>query len=225
MNVRSLFLAIALSVACASAMAQTPQEWRDSLSRLNDQLRQSPRSVDLRLKKAAVNIELNQWEYAIEEYSRVLELEPKNLAALFFRAYANNYLRQYDLAKYDYETFLSVQPKHFEAQLGLAMVKRNMGRKTDALDELNRLVQLFPDSVNAYVARADYEAELGQYEVSLFDWDEAISHQPKNADLVASKVDLLLRLERDAEARKELEKAIDRGIPRAALKEWIDKCK
>ncbi len=226
MNTRSiLLLMITLFLGLGVTTAQTPQQWRDSLSVLNGMIRLSPRSTDLRLKKAAVNIELNQWEYAVEEYGRVLELDAKNLAALYFRAYANVHLRRYDMAKYDYETFLSLQPKHFEAQLGLAMVKRNMGRKTDALDEMNRLVQLFPDSVYAYVARAGFEAELQQYEVALFDWDEAICRQPLNADFVASKVQLLLQLKRYDEAWQELEKAIKRGIPRVALKEWIDQCK
>ena len=226
MNTRSiLLLMITLFLGLGVTTAQTPQQWRDSLSVLNGMIRLSPRSTDLRLKKAAVNIELNQWEYAVEEYGRVLELDAKNLAALYFRAYANVHLRRYDMAKYDYETFLSLQPKHFEAQLGLAMVKRNMGRKTDALDEMNRLVQLFPDSVYAYVARAGFEAELQQYEVALFDWDEAICRKPLNADFVASKVQLLLQLKRYDEAWQELEKAIKRGIPRVALKEWIDQCK
>lgn len=226
MNTRSiLLLLMTLFIGRGVATAQTPQQWRDSLSVLNGMIRLSPRSTDLRLKKAALNIELNQWEYAVEEYGRVLEMDAKNLAALYFRAYANVHLCRYDMAKYDYETFLSIQPKHFEAQLGLAMVKRNMGRKTDALDELNRLVQLFPDSVYAYVARASYEAELQQYEVALFDWDEVICRQPLNADYVASKVQLLLQLKRYDEAWKELEQAMKRGIPRVALKEWIDKCK
>jgi len=39
-----------------------------------------------------------------------------------------------------------------------------------------------------------------------------------------SKADLLLRLERRKEALEVLEKALQRGIPRGVLKEWIDKC-
>ena len=98
------------------AAAQTP--WRDSLEVLNRQIEREPQSTDLRLRKAAVNIELNQWDYAIEEYGRVLDMEPRNLAALFYRAYANNHERRYQLALNDYEAFLAVMPKHFEAQLG-----------------------------------------------------------------------------------------------------------
>jgi tetratricopeptide (TPR) repeat protein len=221
-----LFLTIGLVLWMGTDMrAQTPQQWRDSLAVLNKQIRRFPKSTDLRLRKAAVNIELGQWEYAIEEYGNVLMLDEKNLAALYFRAYAHSYLKHYDLARYDYERFLALVPRNFDAQLGLAMVKRKMGRKADAMDDLNQLVQMYPDSTLAYAARAGYEAELGMYEVALFDWDEAIRLSPLNADLVVSKVDLLLSQKRNTEAWEELEKAMKRGIPRNDLREWIRKCK
>ena len=72
------------AVVVMAIMAMTPvqaQEWRDSLATLNRLIDNNPRSTDLRLKKAAVNIELGQWEYAVEEYGRVLQLDKKNLAA------------------------------------------------------------------------------------------------------------------------------------------------
>ncbi|MBR1932446.1 MAG: tetratricopeptide repeat protein [Prevotella sp.] len=221
---RNSITALLLMISMATA-AQTRQQWLDSLSVLNDSIRLFPRNTDLRLRKAAANIELEQWDYAVEEYGRVLQLEPNNLAALYYRAYANNSLRHYDLAKNDYETFLSIVPKHFEAQLGLAMVKRKLGRQLDTLDELNRLVQLFPDSALAYAARAGYETELKQYDVALFDWDEALRLQPLNPDFVVSKADILLTLRRNDEAWAVLSDAIQQGIPRSVLKPWIDRCK
>lgn len=223
--VRLLLLTLLLACCLPSVLtAQTPS-WRDSLEVLNSQIRLNPTSTDLRLKKAAVNIELGQWEYAIEEYSRVLEIEPAHLSALYFRAYAYNYLRRYDLARNDYEAFLAVMPRHFEAQLGLAMVKRNMGKHTEAMDDLNQLVQMFPDSALAFAARAGFEAEQRQYELALFDWDEAIRLAPENIDLLLSKADALLALKRKKEARKVLLQAVGKGASRAALRDWFVRCK
>ncbi len=220
---RVLLFTLILLLSPSVLQAQTSQQWRDSLAVLNKQIRRFPKSTDLRLKKAAINIELNQWEYAIEEYGNVLSIDPKNLAALYYRAYAHTQLKHYDQAKYDYETFLSIVPRNFDAQLGLAMVKRRMGRQTDALEEMNRLVEMYPDSALSYVARAGYEAELGQYEVSLYDWDEAIKRSPLNPDFVVSKVEVLLTQKRNAEAREELEKAVKRGIPRSSINHWMNR--
>ena len=199
--------------------------WRDSLASLNRAIALSPRSTDLRLKKAAVNIELGQWDYAVDEYGRVLDIDPDCLAALYFRAYAHTHLRHLDMARNDYARFLSLAPRHFEARLGLAMVKRQLGRQQETLDELNLLVQQHPDSALAYAARAGYETEIKQYETALFDWDEALQRRPKSADFVVSKVDILLSMNRNDEAWAELEAAMKRGIPRASLKDWIDRCK
>lgn len=199
--------------------------WRDSLTILNKKIALSPRSTDLRLKKAAVNIELGQWEYAIDEYGRVLDIDPQCLAALYFRAYAHQHLRHFDMARHDYETFLSIVPRHFEARLGLAMIKRQLGRRQDTLDEMNLLVEQNPDSALAYAARAGYEAELKLLDAALYDWDEAIRRQPQNVDFIASKVDVLLRMKRYDEAWATLEEAMHHGVPRASLKEWIDRCK
>ena len=208
-----------------SALAQTRQQWRDSLEVLSQQVRRTPNDIDLRLRKAEANINLEQWDFALAEYGDILRLDEHNLAAFYFRAYVHGQQNHYDLAKVDYETFLGLQPRHFEARLGLAHVLQKMGRKTDTLDQLNTLVEQFPDSATAYAARAAYETELKQYDIALYDWDEAIRRAPLNTGFVVSKVDILIRLYRLDEARRELNAAVRRGTPRNALKEWFDKCK
>lgn len=212
-----------LSAVCCLSLCEARAQssaWRDSLATLNRQIALSPRSTDLRLKKAAVNIELDQWDYAIEEYGRVLDIDAKNLAALYFRAYAYSHQRQPQLALHDYEAFLSQVPTHFEARLGLAMMKRQLGRTQDALDQLNLLVQQHPDSANAYAARADYETELAHYDAALYDWDEALHRQPCNLQFIGAKYELLTRLHRSSEAWQVLEEAMRQGVPRAALRQW-----
>ena len=207
------------------ANAQTPKQWRDSVSVLIQQINKQPSNIDLRLKKAEANINLSQYDYAADEYSKVLKLDDRNLAALYFRAFCHTQLRHYDMAKADYEAFLAIQPQHMEAHLGLAHVLQLLGRRADAVDELNRCVQMFPDSADVYAARAAYETEQEQYDVALFDWDEALRLNPKNTALTVSKVDVLLRLGRKNEAREVLKAALKQGTPRAVLKEWFDKCK
>ena len=207
------------------ASAQTRQQWRDSLEVLNALIGKDPQNLHLHLLKAEANINLEQWDYALAEYGKILHADEKNLAALYFRAYVHTRQHHYDLARVDYEAFLHLQPTNFEGRLGLAHVLQKMGRKTDTIDELNRLVQMFPDSADAYAARAAFETEQKQYDIALFDWDEAIRLKPLQSGYVVSKADILISLYRMDEAREELNAAIKRGIPRYALKEWLDKCK
>ena len=219
------FILYALLLMGSVASAQTRQQWRDSLETLNAKIGRDPSNLNLHLLKAEANINLEQWDYALAEYGKILHVDEKNLAALYFRAYVHMQQKHYNLARVDYESFLLIQPQHFEARLGLAHVLQKLGRKTETFDELNRLVQQFPDSADAYAARAAYETEQKQYEIALYDWDEAIRRKPLNSGYVVSKADVLLTLYRKDEARNELNAAIKRGVPRYALKEWLDRCK
>lgn len=143
-----------------TAYAQTNQEWRDSLNILSQQIEQSPYSSNLHMRKAAINLELQQWEFAVDEYKTVLQHDENNLTALFYRAYAYTHLRRYDLAKNDYNDILLKVPTHMEARIGLSYVYQLMGKRNDALDLLNIVVEQYPDSVAGYVARASLETEM-----------------------------------------------------------------
>ena len=201
------------------------QNWRDSLSVLNKQIAASSWDTDLHLRKAAVHLELYQWQYAIDEYSLVLEHQVQNPAALFYRAYAATHLRHYEAARHDYETFLGLFPHHAEARMSLSYVLQQMGRQSEALDQLNTVVELQPDSAISYATRAALEQDLQQYDAALYDWQQAIQLEPQNADYVASRVDLLLRLRRNKEARRDLDAAVRRGIPRGLLRTYYAQLK
>ena len=216
---------MSLLLMAVCAQAQTPQQWRDSVTTLMEQIRMNPDNIDLRLKKAEANINLQQYDYAISEYGDVLRLDEKNLAALYFRAYCHSRQQHYDLAKVDYETFILIDPLQLNAHLGLAHTLQKMGRKADTVDQLNRCVQLFPDSADAYAARAAYETEQQLYDVALYDWDEAFRLNPRKVEYAVSKVDVLLRQRRILDARLALDELVRKGTPRAALKEWFDRCR
>lgn len=226
MRVQKCFFLTCFSLLISHyVMAQSHNNWRDSLNVLNKQIATQPWSADLHLRKAAVNLELKQWQYAIDEYSQVLQKEPRNLAALFYRAYANTHLRRFDLAYNDLNDLLGVVPNHFEARLSLAIVMQQIGKKKESLDQLNQLIQQHADSAVAYAARANLERSLKQDEAALYDWGRAEKLSPLDPTYVVSHVDLLLVLERRTEAHRVLDEAVSRGIPRGMLLEWYDKCK
>ena len=190
-------------LAALRSKAQTQQQWKDSLEVLKRQIDKTPYSTDLHLRKAAVNLQLKQWNYAIDEYRLVLEHEPNNLAALFYRAYANKIIRRYDMAYNDYTELLRL------CQI--------MKKQTEAIDHLNRLVEHYPDSASAYVARAVMETDMKQFEPALYDWDEAIRLRPDELDYQLSKWNLLVRMKRKKEAKLLRQELLRKGISGAVL--------
>lgn len=218
------------SVVCCLLLAigmqaQSNQEWRDSLNAINQQIERSPYSVGLHLRKAAINLELQQWEFAIDEYKSILRHDEKNLTALFYRAYAYTHMRRYDLAKNDYNDILLEKPTHMEARLGLAYVYQLMGKRNDALDLLNIVVEQHPDSVRGYVARASLETDMKRYDEALYDWEECIKRDPDNTDYHLSYIDVLIAMGRKETARRELNKLSGRGVNQGALRGFYQRIK
>lgn len=220
-----LLMAILGASTIQAQQLSDSQRWRDSLTILNRQIAETQWSTDLHLRKATANLELKQWEYAIDEYALVLQHEPRNPAALFYRAYANTHLRRFDLARNDLNDLLVMFPNHFEGRLSLAVVLQQQGHRQEALDQLNQVIEQHADSAVAYAARANLERVMKQDESALYDWQRAEQLSPHDPLYVVSHVDLLLVLERREEARRVLDAAVRRGIPRGMLHEWYQKAK
>lgn len=218
------FLFLVLFIA-NSALAQTANPLRDSLAVAERELSLRSDSIDLRLKKARWNIELGEFEYAKNEYDIILHHDPNNLAALYFRAFVNMKLSRYGFARQDYMNVLRQVPNNFEAKLGLALLDDKDNKKTRAFDEINMLVEAFPDSASAYAARAWMEKERQMDYLAVYDYSEAIVRDPTNTDYILNRADLLISLGKHEEARRDLELLVRLGIPRASLKEYFDKIK
>ena len=218
-------LLLLLAMAATTASAQTMKQWRDSLAVVNKEIAAHPDSLNLQLCKAAVCLQLLEWSDAADVCGEVLDKDKNNLSALFYRAYANNNLRRYELARNDYERFLSMSPRNMEARLGLAYTYIRLGRQAEALDEMNNLVEMPPDSSVVYAARGELEKDMKLFDTALFDFDEALKREPANKDYTVSKVEILISLNRRNEAKATLDKAVSHGVPRGLLLEWYAKCK
>ena len=220
MNNRT-FLVMALSLLlCLPSLAQEDRKaLRDSLKLAMEQLSYHPDSVDLRLRKAAWNMQLGEWQYAKDEYDWVIGHHPDNLAARYYRAYANTQLRRYNFARLDYENVLRVVPGNFDARLGLALLNQKDHHYTEAMDGVNMLVSSYPDSATAWTARAGIEKERDMKELAVYDYGEALRREPDNRDWLLARADLLIALRRYEDARKDLDRLVKLGVARGELRE------
>ena len=218
-----LFAVLWLVVLCGQA--QDKQSLRDSLAAATEALAYHPDSVDLRLKKAAWNVELEQWQYAKDDYDRVLRKEPDNVAALYYRAFVNEKLGRYNFARLDYQNLIRLVPGNFEIQLGYALLNQKDHHYTEAMDQMNLLVSQYPDSALAYAARAGMEVERGQYELASYDYEEAILRDGINTDYILAHADVLITLGRKEKARQQLDRLVALGVPRGSLKDYYKRLK
>lgn len=224
-HTRIALTALSLFFYATPFMAQTKAQLKDSLKVATDRLEYAPDSVDLRLKKASLNLQLEQWSFAMDEYDLILRNNPQDLAALFYRAYTNEKLHRYKFARLDYESLLAIVPGHFEGQLGLALLNQKDKHYTEALDMINRLVSQYPDSAVAYAARAGIEHEQGMAALAAFDYAEAIKREPANREYRISRIEALLDDKKRNDARRELDNLVNMGMPKAMLLDLYKRCK
>lgn len=223
-------LLITLFIAClalnVNAQERDKAVLRDSLSVLIRTIDRQPDNVQIRLRKASLNVLLEQYEYALEEYDRILKLDEENPTALFYRAYVHEQMHNLPLAKRDYETILKKYPRHFEANLGLALLAEKENQITEAYDRMNTLVQLFPDSALVYALRGNLELSQTQFDAALYDFDEAIDRDNTNVDYRLGKVEALLGLWEKKKAKKELDEIVSLGIiAKPQLADYYVRCR
>ena len=223
MRTKFLFI-VTLLLGALHTNAQHSGQWRDSLNTVIRQSELYPDSINLQLQKASLYLQSSDWEKAAEVCNEILLKQETNLPALFYRAWANN-MRRYENARSDYETFLKIAPDNMESRLGLAYTYTKLGRNNEAMDQMNRLVEMFPDSSTVYAARSGLEKDMSQYETALYDIEKALSLDPANHDYIIEKVGILLNLGRKDDARRTLNYGVSKGIPMGLLKEWYSKCK
>lgn len=206
-----------------SVQAQNNQALRDSLAQATETLAYHPDSIDLRLKKAAWNIQLEQWNYAKDDLDKVLYLDNTNIAGLYYRAFVNEKLKRYNFSRLDYQNLLVLVPGNFQAQLGLALLNEKDKHYTEAYDGINNLIEQHPDSAIAYAARGGMEKERGLLELAEYDFQKAISLDGTNKDYVINHVDLLINLGRKNEALADLERLRQLGMAPGELREFYSR--
>lgn len=209
-----------LLTASSAIYAQSNQVLRDSLAKATEVLAYHPDSIDLRLKKAAWNIQLEQWDYAKDDLDKVLFLNNTNIAGLYYRAFVNEKLKRYNFARLDYQNLLVLVPGNFQAQLGLALLNEKDKHYTEAYDGINSLIEQYPDSAIAYAARGGMEKEKGQMELAEYDYAEAMRKDSTNTDYLINHVDILITLGRKNEALEDLKRLQSLGLKAGQLRDF-----
>ena len=217
----------------ASVNAQTQQELRDSLSMINRLIEQHPNAYKLKLRKAALNIEFGEWEYALDEYNKVLEIVPDNPTALYYRGYVYQHLRRLADARRDYERLLLIDPQNEHALMGLILTNLEDNHITEAFDGANRMVELFPSSAQAYAVRAEVERHENMISPALEDIRKAIEIEDVEVqkkypitvddDITAYQLtafELYMQQKDHKAARGCLDYLIKNGVPRAYLNSY-----
>jgi tetratricopeptide (TPR) repeat protein len=156
----------------------------------------------------------NQRKAAVAVREANVHLSAGRLDQVFARctcrgaAYFNQ--ERFDLALADFDRAIELDPSCAVAYTGRASILTDRGQFEEAMDAVNRAIQLNRRSPfdAAYNNRAQIEVELGQIEQALVDFDAALDLEPHNAIILANRGRAFTKTGNFAAARKDLDRAI-----------------
>ncbi len=223
----------ALLFSNLGTIQRSQRRYEQALESYRLALNMAPMSVPILMNHATLSLEMGHNDKARVDYSQVIELEPHNTEALLMRAYIYMQQRDYKFARLDYDTLLAVEPQNYSGRLGLATLCQREGRYEEALAILDGMLSdkggaipyTMSELASVRVARAGVELDMLKPDQALLDLDEAIRLDPRQSEAYLMRGRVHLMLEKKAQARRDLEKAVALGIPQGEVRELMNRCK
>ncbi len=148
------------------------------ITALNREIRESPPSAALYLKRGELHRLHRDWPAALTDYEQAARLAPRNPDVSYYRGRMWFEAGQPEPARPALDRFLAVRPDHADALLVRSRVLAVLGERLAAVNDLTRAIALLdPPTPEVYLERARHlEAEGSAYiDRALAGLDEGIA--------------------------------------------------
>jgi tetratricopeptide (TPR) repeat protein len=208
-----------LRVGCGKVAAGRPKEAETLLRKV---LEQRPMSAETHhcLGRAQL-LEGTNLALALRTLERAVELDPYRPEYYLYVGWAANEAGRITAAEQALKKAISLDQGLGDAYWQRGVLRFRQGAVKDAVADLTKAIELRPNRVEAHAALAEAFYELGLEVKALDQWHIAVQAQPENAAWHFSYGKLLQALNRDAEARTELEQALELGAKLDPAPRWI----
>jgi len=123
----------------------------------------------------------NEYDKAIEAYTKAIALDPNYAAAYNNRGSAYDDKGQYDRAIEDYNKAIALDPNDAAAYYNRGVAYGNKGQYDRAIEDFNKAIALDPNDAAAYYNRGVAYGNKGQYDRAIEDYSKAIALDPNYA--------------------------------------------
>ena len=175
--------------------------------------------------RASLYAEIEQYQKAIDDYSVVISRNPEDEDALYERALCRLMNNDTIGARLDLETIDKFNPKSAKSRLGMAIVYKAMGENAMAVELYDALIKANPKSWSLLRDRAEVYFFSKRLGAAMLDIDKSI--QMNGRDPLSYFLREKIRWAKgDREyARRDLNRAIELGLPQSAAADLIEKMK
>ena len=185
--------------------------------RLRLYLFENPSCTRGRLAAAAMCLEKNQLQSAVEELNSVYLREPNNIMALYALGHCYERLGKEAEAVEFYQDCLKFKNYLQLPRQRLAAIYFKNGRLEKTIEEYELLKSEYPDELSTLVTLGHLYIVTGRYAKAVETFNTAILIHPDNFEAEANAVDQLIRDGRPDEALEQLEDLLEQQPERADL--------
>ena len=140
------------------------------------------------LNNAKIDIGQNNYFDAITKLNKCLAVEPDNSEVYFYRALCKYSLMDNFGAEKDFTMALSTfSPLFFDAYQYRSLSRYRLGRYSDAIDDINRVIEKKPNTPELYVERAFILLASDKFNEAINDCKKALSLKLSDEDLYLCK--------------------------------------
>jgi len=196
-----------LRVGCGKVSAGRPAEAESLLNRV---LTQRPASAETHhcLGRAQLASGSNL-SLALRTLEHAVELDPHRAEYHLYVGWAANEAGRVAVAEQALKRALELDQGLGDAYWQRGVLRYRQGAIRDAVVDLTRSLELRPGRHEAHASLAEAYFDLGEEQKALVEWKRAVTSTPENATWHYRYGKLLQAQRRDAEARAELERALE----------------
>ncbi len=184
---------------------------KDALQAFSDGLTLQSGNQNLLIDRASLYLTMGSETRALTDLDNLLTINPDHLQGLFYRAYV--YRKQHLMmkARRDYEHLITLQPDNREARISLAMLNADDNRPQEAMEQADIIVRYWPSYATGWIVRGGLHQKRRNFELALYDMNQAISLEPDNPDFYISRAILYRDFKKKSLARADFAQAVQLG--------------
>ncbi|MGV8056737.1 MAG: tetratricopeptide repeat protein [Smithellaceae bacterium] len=154
---------------------------------------------------------IEEYDKAIDAYTRAIALKTNYVAAYNNRGNAYEEKGQNDRAIKDYKEAIAIDSNVVEAYYNLGHVYNRKGQYDDAIENYNKAIKLDPNEPDAYDNRGFSYSRKGQYKRAIEDYNKSLTLKPDHANAYNNRGVAYANLRRMGRAISDFQKACDMG--------------
>lgn len=196
--------------------------YNKAINDLNEALKVAAGNANLYFIRGKVFTMQGNFTSATRDFSTAISLDSKNAYYFYRRATLKHYFpRDYDGAVQDYTKALEIDRNNPRFLLGRAKAniqRRGQKEHEQSIDDLRRIIIIYPDNVAALEELGDLYVLLREFEEAIKVYSDAIEISPRSAILYYKRGMAKHRIDRIADACLDLSYAGELGYVEVYLK-------